>query len=217
MDRKTLLAVALGVAFLTQETTAFAARQDNEPDGGKGLLIVVHLLDMERNSLAAETGSSTYTFDRKAIQNLPEGSSTPLNDVILQAPGVAQDSYGQLHVRGDHADLQYRINGIIIPEGISGFGQTLDTHFANRIDLLTGALPAQYGYRTAGIVDITTKTGSMGNGGSTSITGGSNATLEGNQEVYGASGPVSYYLTGTYDQNDRGIEPPSSSDRKSVV
>ena len=198
MNKKTLLALT-GVAFLTQSTTVFAVE------------ITVHPLDMVRDNLAAETGSSTYTFDQKAIQNLPEGSSAPLNDVILQAPGVAQDSYGQLHVRGDHANLQYRINGIIIPEGISGFGQTLDTHFANKIDFLTGALPAQYGYRTAGIIDITTKTGDTGNGGRSSLTVGSNATLEGNQEVYGTSGPVSYYLTGTYDQNNRGIEPPTSS------
>jgi outer membrane receptor protein involved in Fe transport len=175
------------------------------------LQIVVYRLDLARNSLAAATGSSTYNFSQKAIQNLPQGDETPLNDVILQAPGVAQDSYGQLHVRGDHADLQYRINAIIIPEGITGFGQTLDTHFASSINLLTGALPAQYGYRTAGIVDIATKAGSLGNGGRTSITGGSNNTLEGNQEFYGTNGPVSYYLTGTYDQNDRGIEPPTSA------
>jgi outer membrane cobalamin receptor len=131
----------------------------------------------------------------------------------LQAPGVAQDSYGQLHVRGDHADLQYRINGIIIPEGITGFGQTLDTHFADKIDLLTGALPAQYGYRTAGIVDIATKTGDFGNGGRTSIIGGSNDTLEANQEAYDTQGRLNYYLTGTYDQNNRGIEPPTSGAR----
>ena len=36
---------------------------------------------------------------------MPLGDATPLNQVLLQAPGVVQDSYGQLHVRGDHADL----------------------------------------------------------------------------------------------------------------
>ncbi|MFP3740639.1 TonB-dependent receptor plug domain-containing protein, partial [Burkholderia sp. SIMBA_019] len=84
------------------------------------------------------------------IQSMPQGANTPLNQVLLQAPGVANDSYGQLHVRGDHADLQYRINGIMIPEPISGFGQSLDTRIIDQVNLLTGALPAEYGYRTAG-------------------------------------------------------------------
>ena len=41
---------------------------------------------------------------------MPGGENTPLNQVVLQAPGVAQDSFGQLHVRGDHGNVQYRLN-----------------------------------------------------------------------------------------------------------
>ena len=76
-------------------------------------------------------------------------------------PGVAQDSFGQLHVRGDHANLQFRINGVQLPEGINVFGQALQTRLANSVALITGALPAQYGFRTAGIIDIQTKTGTL--------------------------------------------------------
>ena len=83
-------------------------------------------LDAARNALSPDTGSSVYKFDTDDIARLPLGDATPLNQVLLQAPGVVQDSYGQLHVRGDHSNLQYRINGVIIPEPISGFGQMLD-------------------------------------------------------------------------------------------
>ena len=55
--------------------------------------------------------------------------------------------------------MQYRINGIILPDGISGFGHVLDTGFVGSLALITGALPAQFGLRTAGIVDIQTKSG----------------------------------------------------------
>jgi outer membrane receptor protein involved in Fe transport len=110
-------------------------------------------LDEARDRISPETGSSTYRFSEKDIDHLPLGSDTPLNQILLQAPGVVQDSYGQLHVRGDHDNLQYRINGVIIPEPITGFGQSIDPHFASQISLLTGALPAQYGYRTAGVID----------------------------------------------------------------
>ena len=53
----------------------------------------------------------------------------------------------------------------------AGFGQELDTRFADRVTLLTGALPAQYGYRTAGVVDIHTKNGGQENGGEASMYG----------------------------------------------
>src|SRR5579875_3372738 len=77
-------------------------------------------LDRARNALSPDTGTSQTVFDRKTIRQMPQGDNTPLNQVLLQAPGVVQDSFGQLHVRGDHANLQYRIDGIIIPESISG-------------------------------------------------------------------------------------------------
>lgn len=69
--------------------------------------------------------------------------------MLLQAPGVVQDSYGGVHVRGDHANLQYRLNGVLLPESISGFGQTLDARTIKSIRLMDGALPAQFGERTA--------------------------------------------------------------------
>jgi outer membrane receptor protein involved in Fe transport len=115
-----------------------------------------------------------------------------------------------VHVRGDHADLQYRINGIVIPEPISGFGQSLDTRIIDQLNLITGALPAQYGYRTAGIVDITTKTGDLGNGGSIGVYGGSHQTLQTSADVYGSKGPLSYFFTGTLGVNNLGIEAPTS-------
>ncbi|HZE91369.1 MAG TPA: TonB-dependent receptor [Rhizobacter sp.] len=166
-------------------------------------------LDAARNGLSPDTGSSVYRLDRQDIQNLPLGDSTPLNQVLLQTPGVVQDSYGQLHVRGDHANVQYRINGVIIPESISGFGQALETRFADRLSVLTGALPAQYGYRTAAVVDIQSKGETIDNGGSIGFTAGNHGQAETAAELSGTQGAFSYYLTGSYVRNDLGIENPT--------
>jgi len=175
-------------------------------------------LDAARNGLSPDTGSSVYKFDTDDIARLPMGDATPLNQVLLQAPGVVQDSYGQLHVRGDHSNLQYRINGVIIPEPISGFGQMLDTRFANQINVLTGALPAQYGYHTAGIVDITTKGASNDEDGEPKAFGGeigtvlgSNATHEVNAQIQGTKDRFSYYLSGVFAENNLGIENPTGN------
>lgn len=177
-----------------------------------GPISVSAALDQARNALSPGTGSSQYVIDAKDIQALPLGASTPLNQVVLQAPGVVQDSYGGLHVRGDHANLQYRINGVIIPESISGFGQTLDARAVQSVSLLDGALPAEYGLRTAAVVDITTKSGAdLGNGGSIGATGGSFGTFNPNVSLWGSSGKWSAYFTANYLQNDVGIENPSAS------
>jgi outer membrane receptor protein involved in Fe transport len=174
------------------------------------LKVAAKRLDKSRNSLSPDTGGSKYTFSAEAIHSLPQGANTPLNQVILQAPGVAQDSYGQIHVRGDHANLQYRVNGIQLPEGITGFGQVLSPRFAQSISLLTGALPAQYGLRTAGIVDIKTKDGLLDNLADVDFYGGQRGTTEPSFEYGGSSGNFSYFVTGQYYGTDRGVEPPTS-------
>jgi outer membrane receptor protein involved in Fe transport len=168
-------------------------------------------LDDARNQILPETGSSAYHFNLSDIDALPLGDSTPLNQLLLQAPGVVQDSYGQLHVRGDHANLQYRIDGVIIPEPITGFGQSFDPRFASQVNLLTGALPAEYGYRTAGIIDIQTKGSAFQNSGSVSVTAGTNGYAEGALEYAGSSGDWNYFVSSSYLRSDLGIENPTSS------
>ncbi len=226
------LAVALGTTTVhatdappatKAAAPAMAANGDDPTDGGSrnrqpatvrdlGAVSVSAALDQARNALSPDTGSSQYVIDHQAIAQLPLGASTPVNQVLLQAPGVVQDSYGGVHVRGDHANLQYRINGVIIPESIGGFGQSLDARTIDSVKLLDGALPAQYGLRTAAVVDITTKSGhDLGNGGSVGITGGSNGTLNPNASVWGSNDRWSWFLTGNYMENDAGIENPTPS------
>jgi outer membrane receptor protein involved in Fe transport len=195
-----------------------AKKQSPEPgeDTALATVSVVGKLDEARNQLSPDVGSSQYLFDRKAIDQLPLGTATSLNQLLLRAPGVVDDSFGQLHVRGDHADLQYRINGVIIPESISGFGQSLDTRIIDSLSFLTGALPAQYGYRTAGVVDITTRSGGDRKdaehlGGSVGLTAGSFGTWNPSATLYGSDGPWSGFVTANYLQSDLGIESPTAS------
>ncbi|KAF3998101.1 TonB-dependent receptor [Glaciimonas immobilis] len=175
------------------------------------IVVTSERLDRARNGISVETGSSIYRIGAKDIAALPQGESTPFNEVLLRAPGVAQDSHGQLHVRGDHANLQYRLNGILLPESISGFGQTLDTRFVDSVNLLTGALPAQYGYRTAGVVDIHTKTGQVANGGNIGVEFGSNNARQISGDVSGSHDGFSYYINGSFDANNLGIENPTGT------
>ena len=207
-----VVAAAIPMAIATLYCTTGQAADVERLDA---IEVTGQKLDAARSELSPETGSTIYRFDKKDIESLPFGNATPLNQLILQAPGVVQDSYGQLHVRGDHGNLQYRINNVVIPEAISGFGQSLDTRFTDQINILTGALPAQYGYRTAGIVDIRTRGTGFENGGNVSVLGGSRGHGEGSVEYAGTSGAWSYFLTGSWLRNDIGIENPTA-DRNAI-
>jgi outer membrane receptor protein involved in Fe transport len=171
--------------------------------------VISEKLDTARLQIQPSLGASTYYFGSEALQTIPQGENTPLNQILLQMPAVAQDSFGQIHVRGEHANVQFRINGVQLPEGLSVFGQALETRFANSISLLTGALPAQYGFFTAGVLDIQTKTGLTNPGLALTMYGGSFNWLEPSFEYGGHEGPVDWFFTGDHLSNQRGIENPA--------
>jgi outer membrane receptor for ferrienterochelin and colicins len=181
------------------------------PDTLPDITVTAQHLDEERSHIQTQTGASTYTIDAQTIANTPGGANTLLNQVVLQAPDVVQDSFGQFHVRGEHAGLQYRINGVILPEGIAVFGQALDPRLISSISLVTGALPAEYGLRTAGIIDITTKSGLQAPGGFVSMYGGSHGEIQPSLAYGGGAGSFSYFVTGDFLRNDLGIESPDGS------
>jgi len=204
--------VALSLAPVGAHAADAAAQTDgtaaSNSDGAVATVIVTaKRLDRARDTIQPQTGASTYAITSAAIQALPGGDNTELNQVVLQAPGVAQDSFGQLHIRGEHNGLQYRLNGVILPEGLSVFGQALSPRLADRVTLIDGALPAQYGLRTAGIIDITTKSGAQ-NGGSVSLYGGSHGEIEPSFDYAGSVDDTNLFVSGSFLTDELGIESP---------
>ena len=175
-------------------------------------ITVIGQLDQDRQEIVPSLGATVYTIDQQEIQSLSQGNNIPFNKLVLRFPGVSQDSEGSggFHVRDEHANVQYRINDVLIPEGISGFANQFDVRFADHVDLITGALPAQYGFRESGILDIHTKNGAFNEGGSAEMYGGSYDTIKPSFEYGGSQGKMNYYFSGSYEQNSRGIENPTS-------
>jgi outer membrane receptor protein involved in Fe transport len=203
------------------------------PTPGEQLAAKGAAFDRKRGDIFTTIGTTSDTISHDTIQDLPQGTNAPVEKVLLQAPGVSQDSAanGLLHVRNDHANVQYRINGILLPDGVTGFGSIFDTSFIGSIALVTGALPAEYGLRTVGLVDITTRTDLFNNSGSVSMYGGSHGTIQPSIEYGGTFGStcpattaspakappasadcfagVQYYFSGSYLQNTLGLENPT--------
>jgi len=166
-------------------------------------------LDESRDKdLLPKLGATTYDIDQDALQALPQGKNTPLDKVLLQIPGVSYDSAisnPDFHVRNEYSNVQYRVNGIQLPDGVSALGPVLETDFIGNLNLLDGALPAQYGLRTAGVVDIITKT-EFDPGGNLDLYGGTWGTLAPSIEYGGGAAQTQYFLTGRYLQSEQGLE-----------
>jgi outer membrane receptor protein involved in Fe transport len=213
---KTLTLIALiALLAITSSVSAQQTLPETAVDSGTSSSLlpeveVVESLDQARNSIVPSLGATSYSIPASQIQVQSQGDNAPINQTILRAPGVAQDSFGQLHVRGEHNNLQFRIDGILLPEGITGFGAELDSRFISNVQLIDGALPAQFGFKTAGIVDIQTKDGGEAPGGSVSMYGGGNSHIEPSLQYGGAQGPWTWYAEGGYLHDTLGIENPTA-------
>jgi outer membrane receptor protein involved in Fe transport len=160
-----------------------------------------------QNGLSA-SGTNKYTLTAKDITNLPLGDATPLNQVMLQMPGVALDQNQEIHIRGEHMGIQYEMNGIMLPLDINNdptFTQLLNAYFVKSVSLMDGVLPAQYGYRTSGVIDIHTKDGCEGAHNDFTAAGGQRDTVQGSFQVGGCNGDFSYYATGLFLQSNLGF------------
>ncbi|HTW87134.1 MAG TPA: TonB-dependent receptor, partial [Candidatus Binataceae bacterium] len=166
------------------------------------LQVVTTRINPQPNGVS-KTGNSEYTLNQHDIAALPQGQNTPINEVLLQMPGVVQDDESQIHVDGEHEDLQWRINGVMMPmDSFSGFGQIFNSFFIKRMSLIDGVLPVTYGYRDAGVLDMETKDGCSNPGGNVGFYGGQRETLQPSFEYGGCDGPFSYYYTGTFLHNN---------------
>ena len=180
------------------------------------IVVTGQRLDAARAKVEPSLGASTYTLTNDAIENRPGGETRNLGTILRQVPGVRTDGRGRLVVRGAPGGVQYRLNNVILPDGVADFGQNLSARLADRTELITGALPAQYGLTPGGVVNVTTKNGLyQGGGGQAELYGGGNGTVEPAFELATARGGTSLFASGSYRRSDIGL--PGPDDRGSPL
>ena len=159
-----------------------------------------------------KASSETYSVSRKDIEILPRGNNNTVAEVLQTVPSVVYGALGQTHIRQDHANQQFRIDGVPIPEGVSStFTDVISPRMWERADIILGGMEAQYGNKTALVVDITSKSGTRPPFGSAQLFGGSNQTVNPSFEYGGTIGEkVRFYALNSYTTTNRGIEPPTA-------
>ena len=208
------VALFASVCSLALVPPVFAADAPDKDDSATSeITVTARRMDAARDSIAVSVGASQTTFSREAMDLQPGGADRSLKGVLLQAPGVAQDSDGDgdIHIRNEHGNIQYRLNGIVVPQSFAGFGAPVDPRVANSVQVITGALPAQYGYRTAGVVALTTRTDAFDFDGDIGVYGGGNGTLQPSATIRNSVGPLNYFASASYLRNDLGISNPTPS------
>jgi hypothetical protein len=158
-----------------------------------------------------KASSETYSVSRKDIETLPRGNNVELHDVLQTIPSAAYGSLKQLHIRQDHANLQFRIDGVPIPDTVSStFSDVITPRAWERADIILGGMEAQYGNKTVAVIDITSKSGTKPGFGSIQMFGGQNETVNPSFEYGGTVGEkFRYYVLNSHIATNRGIEPPT--------
>lgn len=177
--------------------------EEDEEEGraqpNSAIVVTARRLDTARTQIDAALGSTVYALTNDTIENRPGGETGSVSDILAQAPGVTL-SGKTLNVRGSPAN-QVRINNVIVPEAISDPADQLSARLAETTRLITGTLPAQFGFAPAGVVSITTKNGLFQHGGQAEFFAGSNGMIEPALEWAGSTAGTSLFASGSYERD----------------
>ena len=106
--------------------------------------------------LAVDTRTGNQIFK----QNDYHGAPTNTTSQILQQSiaGSVRAPTGEVHIRGQHAEYTYYVDGVPVPAGISGsLNELFDPEVVNQIDFQTGGWDAEYGNKNTAVVNVNTR------------------------------------------------------------
>jgi hypothetical protein len=161
-----------------------------------------------------DTGTSEAVVTRQAIDSLPGGDQQPLSQVIGTQPGFVTDTFGfGLHARAADGGLQYVIDGIpLLAPPLTQWASTesfIPTKMVETLRIITGGFPAEYGDGLGGVIDITTRRAPDAPSTDVQISYGSYNTTKAILSHAQSIGNLSLFVAGTFDDTDRGLDPPA--------
>ncbi|HVY40679.1 MAG TPA: TonB-dependent receptor [Polyangia bacterium] len=163
-------------------------------------------------ALPGRDGTSTATVTRAGIDALPGGTTRSLNDVLATQPGFTRDDQGAVHLRGNFAGLQLRVDGVTLPPSAqTHLQQLLDAQVVDRAEVILGGLPAEFGENVAGVVDIQTRRPGPKPYAEAQVLYGTYGTLRWQEAGDFRAGPFSIMAAGSAGTTARGLDPPVAS------
>ena len=166
--------------------------------------------------LRREQPTPAVTVNANQIKEKTGAGSSP-NKLIEGLPSVASDSAGQEHVRGEHAEIAYVIDGVQLPDTLSGRqGSIIVPSTIQSLSFLTGAYAPEFGGQTAAILDITTLPGARKPHADVEFDGGSYDTTNGNLTWEGPLGKRASYVFNVGATRSRNAVEPQQPDNQTA-
>ncbi|MBS2022027.1 MAG: TonB-dependent receptor [Deltaproteobacteria bacterium] len=154
--------------------------------------------------------ATVQTMDRHDIQSLPKGDTASVNEILQSQPGFVGDAMGNIFARGNHANVQYQIDGVPIPDSVSGlFGGFLSPKSVESMEVMTGGLNAEYGERLAAVVNLNSRRFTQEGSGEVELQGGSFQTVNPSISYGRQVGPLQLSGGLVLKRTDRALDPPT--------
>lgn len=150
--------------------------------------------------IAVDTRTGEQSFDQSRSHASPTTTSSQL--IQQSVAGAVRAPTGDVHIRGQHAEYTYFLDGVPVPSGVSGsVNELFDPAIVNSITFKTGGWDAEFGNKNAAVIDVTTKIplgdfhlNASGFGGSFN-TNGQSVNVSANRRTLGYFGALSRQVT----------------------
>ena len=154
---------------------------------------------------------SVATISRQTLAELPGADDRPVTDVVATQPGFVVDALGNVYARGNHANVQYQIDGIPVPDSVGSlFAASIPVRMIQNLEIYTGGMPAEFGDRLGAVVNLTTRQATDHPEGNAQVRYGSFNTIEpGATYATKLTDKIGMFAGGSYVTSDRALDAPS--------
>jgi hypothetical protein len=105
-------------------------------------------------SIDMHTGQQV--FEGENYHAAPTASMTQL--IQQNLAGAAKAPTGEVHIRGQHGEFSYLVDGIPVPLGVfGGLNEIVDPKVISKVSFLTAGFPAEFGGQITGLMDVQTR------------------------------------------------------------
>jgi hypothetical protein len=136
--------------LIDQEHTSFTINLSPQGSEVQGVEVVGQR-ELGVSNIDMMTGNQT--FESETYHPPPTNQMTNL--IQQNLTGAARAPTGEVHIRGQHGEFTYYIDGIPVPLGVfGGLNEVVDPKVIDRATFITGGFPAEYGGQMSAIIDL---------------------------------------------------------------
>jgi outer membrane receptor protein involved in Fe transport len=157
--------------------------------------------------------TSSDTDINQTILERPLGAapSRAIESIVASTPGFVTDDNGRMHPRGSESQVQYVIDGVPVTDNLSAiFSTSVDARTLRTVEVLTGGIPAEFGDKLGGVINVNTRSGLEGpTQGGISLSGGSFSTGEAATDFSTHTKKLGFLTNLSTSTSQRYLDPPT--------